>query len=873
MADPEDREARPDAPAANSPQSSETGSNDPGASDRAEMWIGVYRVLRLLGRGGMGDVFLAFDARLQRHVAIKRIRSDALVSPRARARLRREATAVAALSHPSVVHVYDILAEESSEAIVMEYVEGETLARAVARAPLTVRQALGIGRQVAEGLAAAHARGLIHRDLKMQNVMLTPSGQAKILDFGLVKHLQPLLDEDSLTGEGSVVGTARSMSPEQAQGREVDERSDLFSLGVMLYEVCTGQRPFRGETPAQALLKVIAEPAPPVGDLNPNLPAPLAALIGQLLEKDPERRPASAAEVAARLGDLETASGLATLPRYKSAATPRAWWLPPRRAWGALAALLVVLTAGFAALRLRQVSTPDRPVAVLVTEPSVAAAATDERSRLAAFAVREAILRALTSLAGIEAVGPDTLPENPLSLQEMVRAVAADEVVASVIDCQGLSCRVSLRRQRGGDARILGDSGPFDVSSEPEDALALTEAVANYLRKMFADHRPRGEDGPVQVQSADYERYLTLLRRRDGGEVLTGRDVDDLERLIESSPGLTEARVLAANTARTLQDRPRALRILREADTRDHDDPNLASERFLLELETGTVADAEAALGEFARRAPGDVRVLRARARLLIRKGQPREAVEVLRRLLRERPSWVNLWNIADVEIDLADASGAREHLEQLLEISPRNPRGRAKLAELEWFLGDPSRAARIYEELLKESETRENVSNLGWSLLLAGEYSAAAGAYRRALDLKPDHLLSRLNLGIAYAGLGDDDAARRAYQEVLERIVSREQKSALTVSERLLKAQALARLGQPVEAVELTMKALGEGERDSQVVFQAAIIFALSGDPNHAIVHAREARQRGLSPRWFTIPGFESLRATPAFKDLLAPR
>jgi Flp pilus assembly protein TadD len=244
----------------------------------------------------------------------------------------------------------------------------------------------------------------------------------------------------------------------------------------------------------------------------------------------------------------------------------------------------------------------------------------------------------------------------------------------------------------------------------------------------------------------------------------------------------------------------------------------------------------------------------------------------MLRRLLRERLSWANLWYIADVEIDLTDARGAREHLRQLLEVSPGNPRGRAKLAELEWFLGDPAQAARIYEELLKEHETQENVSNLGWSLLLAGEYAAATRAYQRALEMEPGHLLSRLNLGIAHEGLGDLDGARRVYREVLERMAPREEKAALTVSERLLKAQALARLGQPVQAVELTMNALGEGERDSQVVFQAAIIYALCGDQNHAIVQAREARQRGLSPRWFSIPGFESLSAMPAFQDLLAP-
>lgn len=220
----------------------------------------------------------------------------------------------------------------------------------------------------------------------------------------------------------------------------------------------------------------------------------------------------------------------------------------------------------------------------------------------------------------------------------------------------------------------------------------------------------------------------------------------------------------------------------------------------------------------------------------------------------------------------MGDAAATRRHLEQLLALSPRNPRGLAKMAELEWNMGDPSKAATIYERLLKEKVTRQNLSNLGWSLLLAGDYPGAAGAYRRALDLEPDHLASRMNLGIAGEGAGDAAGARILYRDVLARLGQREKKGALTRSERLMKAQALARLGEPVPAVALTIDALGEGDRDPQVLFQAAIIYALCGEQNHAIVQASEARRRGLSPKWFAIPGFESLRATPAFQQLLAP-
>jgi serine/threonine-protein kinase len=296
VADPDDAPARPDDPAAVGASASATTNDSPPASRPRppEEQIGIYRVLGFLGSGGMGDVYLAHDDRLQRRVAIKRIRIDAPLTGQGRERLRREAIAAATLNHPAIVQIYDILDEPSGEAIVMEYVEGRTLAQVLAVGRLPAPQAIGIARQVAEGLAAAHATGLIHRDLKTQNVMVTPSGQAKILDFGLAKRVVHASDEDSLTGEGTLVGTTRAMSPEQAEGRELDARSDLFSLGVLLYELCTGRSPFRGDNQTQTLLKIVAETPPPAGDLNPDLPVALADLIAELLQKDRERRPAAA---------------------------------------------------------------------------------------------------------------------------------------------------------------------------------------------------------------------------------------------------------------------------------------------------------------------------------------------------------------------------------------------------------------------------------------------------------------------------------------------------------------------------------------------------------------------------------------------------
>ncbi len=262
--------------------------------------IGPYQILQRIGVGGMGEVFLAYDSRLDRRVAIKRIRPGPAVTPVSRERFRREARLAARLSHSAIVQVYDILEEEGNEYIVMEYVEGTTLRDL---GPLDVRVALELGRELAAGLDMAHRQGIIHRDLKTENILVSPGGP-KILDFGIAKRLLESQEEGSLTADHSVVGTCRVMSPEQARGEPVGPGTDLFALGVLLYEVLTGTSPFEAESPVSTLSRVILYRQEPAHQLNPAVPWQLSKLIDRLLEKTVALRPASAAEVRRELEEI-----------------------------------------------------------------------------------------------------------------------------------------------------------------------------------------------------------------------------------------------------------------------------------------------------------------------------------------------------------------------------------------------------------------------------------------------------------------------------------------------------------------------------------------------------------------------------------------
>ena len=265
--------------------------------------IGAYRLESPLGRGGMGEVFLAWDERLERAVAIKRIRADAFVQSQQRERFRREARMAARLSHASIVQVHDLVSEESGDAIVMEYVEGPTLAERFLRGPLSTAEAIHLAREIAEGLAAAHEAGLIHRDLKAENVVITLAGHAKILDFGLARPV--CWDGEVLTQHGALVGTCYAMSPEQASGGDLDERSDLFSLGALLYEMLAGHSAFRAKDPRSTLQRVLYEQPQPLSEIRPGLPPALISLVERLLAKDREDRPRSALSVIHKLEKIE----------------------------------------------------------------------------------------------------------------------------------------------------------------------------------------------------------------------------------------------------------------------------------------------------------------------------------------------------------------------------------------------------------------------------------------------------------------------------------------------------------------------------------------------------------------------------------------
>jgi eukaryotic-like serine/threonine-protein kinase len=278
-----------------------------------------YRILEKIGEGGMGVVYRALDTRLDRTVAIKLLRADAVGDPERKWRFVREAKAASALNHPHIITIHDIDSDQGVDFIVMEYVEGTPLDRLIPKGGLPVREAVDTGNQIASALGAAHAAGIVHRDVKPANVIVGRGGRIKVLDFGLAKLVERdaghlLVTSDSTataasvverTRQGAILGTVAYMSPEQADGRPVDARSDVFSLGAVLYEMLAGRRPFEGNSYLQTLTAILRDPPPPLRTLRPDVPANLERIVSRCLEKQPEDRFPSAGELEKELAELK----------------------------------------------------------------------------------------------------------------------------------------------------------------------------------------------------------------------------------------------------------------------------------------------------------------------------------------------------------------------------------------------------------------------------------------------------------------------------------------------------------------------------------------------------------------------------------------
>ena len=517
----------------------ETIGEDRSSSQMIEA-VGPFTIVRRLGSGGMGDVYLAQDSRLRRNVALKLLNRDLIGDSQSRARFQREARLASTLDHPNICTIHEIGEVSGLMFIAMQYAEGATLKAAIGGRPLALDRLLSISLQVANALSAAHAHGIIHRDIKSSNIIVAPSGQAKVLDFGLAK---PLVKEDNsteLTRDGAVMGTPTYMSPEQARGEEVDHRSDIFSFGVVLYEMATGLTPFKSKSQAETMNAVINQPHVAAAALNQDVPPQLCAVIDRALAKQPGDRYQSVDDmksdlyrVAQTLGQSGYNSSDPLLVPYSSHPQPGGLArmsnrVTPRRLWQIAAIAIVALTLlaisyvkffrGSSSLAEGEI----KSVAVLPLENLSA----DASQEYFADGMTDALIGDLAKIKGLQVISRTSAMHYKGSkkpLGEIASELKVDAMVEGTVLRSGDRVQVRAQLIRAAtDRHIWSQTYERDL----RDVLALQSEIAQAIVReirvkiMPADRARLTPDRPVNRQAFDdylQGRFLFWNKRTEEG--------------------------------------------------------------------------------------------------------------------------------------------------------------------------------------------------------------------------------------------------------------------------------------------------------------------------------------------------------------------
>ena len=886
-------------------------------ASRAGTTVSHYRVLNIIDGGGMGVVYRAKDLKLPRAVAIKFLPEELGHDPKALERFRREASAASLLEHPNICPIYEFGEHAGHPFIVMQLLQGQTLRQRLAggrdqtppaslRKPLPLKELIDITTQVANGLEAAHEKGIIHRDIKPANIFLTDKGVVKIVDFGLAKLLWPTEheapaydldtqttpeaqgrngDETSLTNLGLAVGTAAYMSPEQVRGELLDARTDLFSLGAVVYEMATGHRAFPYRQSFQQLGGALYDSPVPPSALNPGISAPLEALIQKAMEEDPNRRYQSAREL---LNDLEqVAAGEITTDHVqvtgKRDASPT---LRRYKLWLIAAALLLVaITVGWLIKRRWPLPLTQQKIMAVLPFDAVGG---DAGTSAIGLGLTETLTAKLVQASNnnIQVVSARELRSRGVkSPAEARREFGTDLVLEGSLQQSGQTYRITCELVDSKSGRQLAAR---TITGEANDLFGFQDKVVNETLDMLpAQVKPEQRlalASPPNTQPAAYEHYI-----RGRGYLQEYEKSENIDNAITEFESALKVDPKYAPTYASLG----------EAYWVGYEQLNRGNEWL-----TKASVNCEKSLAVSANLAEGHACV----GNVLYGTGKYEEAVKQYQQALELDPnSDYALGQLADAYEKLGNPSAAEAAYKKAISLRPNYWAVYSGLGAIYYGQARYAEAAEMFKKVTELApDNYSGYSNLGGIYLLQGDYEDAISQLKRSIELRPS-ANAYSNLGTAYFALRQFSKAADSYQQGVKlddhnwinwgnlgdalywspgrrAEATTPYRTAISLARAKLEvnprdgdgwafvATYYAMLGDRAQAQASLQRAISAAPTDPDVAFRAAIVYIHAGDTERCLQWLKKAVDEGFSrPSIRDLPDFDPLRENPQFRALVA--
>jgi tetratricopeptide (TPR) repeat protein/tRNA A-37 threonylcarbamoyl transferase component Bud32 len=874
--------------------------NDPSRkpNDLTGNSVGRFRIKQRLGSGGMGEVYLADDPQLKRTVAIKRMSVRLVGDEHHRQRFLREAQMASRLNDSHIAAIYDVLEREGEIFLVMEYVEGKTL-RQCMKEPMKLDEFLPIAVQCAQALAVAHGQGVLHRDIKPDNIMVTPQGQVKILDFGLARRATTAEETEAFETEaGAISGTAGYIAPEVLVGRESDERGDIFSLGVVFYEALAGEHPFRAQTNIATSSRVLHVDPPPPSSVNQAVPPELDRVVMRMLEKTPGARYQTAKELAAELDWMERSG---TTPTIVGLPMPDVGVQRARRrrivisAVAAVAAIALLAAipqvrrtvAGWmgagpsptTSATASPAATSERQLAVL---PFTALGGTPAQQAFAA-GLTDTVTARLAQLSATHALS--VVPANVVFSKKVDSADAARRqfgvnlVLTGSLQQAGDQIRVTYalvdartQRQLSANTETAAVKNPFAV--EDDVAAGVLDMLKVQLdpseRKAY---EAKGTDKPDAY--AFYLQGMGYLENYSREENITSA-IDVFQHSLEIDPRYARAYaglglaywqryVLTSDTkwtAPSVQSCNRALTL----------DSSLAAAHICL----GTVANGtgkyQEGVAQFQKALairPTDDRAYQGLASAYAKLGRTAEAEQTYQKAIRLRPQyWAGYNWLGFFYYQHGRYEDAVRMFQQVVALAPDSFQGYYDLGGVYVVMGDFAKAVPVLQHSIAIRPTGAAYGNLGTALFYERRYDEAVTNFEKAAEIDPRDYVSWRNVGDGYYwASGKHQQAEVAYRKAIALTEDALRVNPNDAEPYKTLAACQAMLGAKQQAIAAINRALALAPDDPETKYIAAIVYTQLGEKEQGIAWLEKALTGGYSPKMArNEPAFDALRSMKDF-------